>query len=70
MYLCSIQFTYEEAIVFIFNPFSCSFGSGSVHPAVVKLGLQYSEGIICGSNARCIALLAAFQQVSVADSVH
>ncbi|XP_069743294.1 translation initiation factor eIF2B subunit delta isoform X2 [Narcine bancroftii] len=34
-----------------------------LHPAVVRLGLQYSQGIITGSNARCIALLHAFKQV-------
>ena len=40
------------------SPATCS-----IHPAIVKLGLQYADGIICGSNARCIALLAAFKQV-------
>ncbi|XP_015844479.1 translation initiation factor eIF2B subunit delta isoform X1 [Peromyscus maniculatus bairdii] len=34
-----------------------------IHPAVVRLGLQYSQGLISGSNARCIALLRALQQV-------
>nr|XP_033793139.1 translation initiation factor eIF-2B subunit delta isoform X2 [Geotrypetes seraphini] len=34
-----------------------------IHPAVVQLGLQYSEGIITGSNSRCIALLRALKQV-------
>ncbi|XP_078068726.1 translation initiation factor eIF2B subunit delta isoform X1 [Mustelus asterias] len=34
-----------------------------LHPAIVRLGLQYSQGIIIGSNARCIALLHAFKQV-------
>ncbi len=42
-----------------------SFTVGSIPPCIVKLGLQYSEGIICGSNARCIALLAAFKKVSL-----
>lgn len=40
-----------------------SFSSGTIHPAIVKLGLQYAAGIISGSNARCIALLCAFKQV-------
>ncbi|XP_058020628.1 translation initiation factor eIF-2B subunit delta isoform X2 [Ahaetulla prasina] len=35
----------------------------TIHPAVVRLGLQYSQGIINGSNARCIALLKVFKQV-------
>lgn len=29
----------------------------------MRLGLQYSQGIINGSNARCIALLEVFKQV-------
>ncbi|CAH1774727.1 unnamed protein product [Owenia fusiformis] len=47
---------------------SISLGSSNnkVHPAVLKLGLQYAEGVVCGSNARCIALLAALKQV-IAD---
>ncbi|XP_033646621.1 translation initiation factor eIF-2B subunit delta-like [Asterias rubens] len=43
-----------------------SFASGGIHPAVMRLGLQYAEGIICGANARCIAMLHAFKQV-IAD---
>eukprot|EP00118_Oscarella_pearsei_P011181 m.73224 g.73224 ORF g.73224 m.73224 type:complete len:499 (+) comp35828_c0_seq9:28-1524(+) len=39
------------------------FDSGGIHPAILKLGLQYAEGVICGSNSRCIALLSAFKQV-------
>ncbi|CAI9610405.1 unnamed protein product [Staurois parvus] len=40
-----------------------SIPSSVIHPAVVRLGLQYSQGIISGSNARCIALLHCFKQV-------
>ncbi|KIY45856.1 IF-2B-domain-containing protein [Fistulina hepatica ATCC 64428] len=36
---------------------------GDIHPVVVRLGLQFSEFIICGANARCIATLAAFKSV-------
>jgi len=36
-----------------------------IHPAIVKLGVQYANKIIVGSNARCIALLAAMKQVIV-----
>lgn len=32
-----------------------------VHPVFVRLGVQYSEKIILGSNARCLALLAAMK---------
>jgi len=39
------------------------FSGGTIHPAIVKLGLQYAAGIITGSNSRCIALLCAFKQV-------
>lgn len=40
-----------------------SFSSGNIHPAIIKLGLQYAEGVITGSNARCIALLCALKEV-------
>ena len=44
--------------------FFCRFSSDSrVHPAILRLGLQYAEGIISGSNARCIALMAAMKKV-------
>ncbi|KAJ4472199.1 eukaryotic translation initiation factor 2B delta subunit [Lentinula aciculospora] len=36
---------------------------GDIHPAIVKLGLQFSEFKICGANARCIATLTAFKMV-------
>ncbi|KAK3751992.1 hypothetical protein QZH41_010973, partial [Actinostola sp. cb2023] len=39
---------------------------GNIHPAIIKLGVQYAKGIICGSNARCIALLMALKKV-IAD---
>lgn len=35
-----------------------------VHPAVLALGLQMRDYVICGSNARCIATLLAFKRVS------
>jgi len=34
-----------------------------LHKAIWKLGLQYMEGTVCGSNARCIALLIAMKEV-------
>lgn len=34
-----------------------------VHPAIRRLGLQYAEGVICGSNARCVALLEALKMM-------
>ncbi|KAI4321300.1 hypothetical protein MLD38_034701 [Melastoma candidum] len=45
-----------------------------LHPAVYKVGLQYLSGDICGGNARCIAMLKAFQEfigekIMMADKV-
>lgn len=40
-----------------------SFPQGNIHPAVIKLGLQYASGIISGSNARAVALMEAFKRV-------
>ncbi|XP_062822774.1 translation initiation factor eIF2B subunit delta [Anolis carolinensis] len=40
-----------------------SIPASAIHPAMVRLGLQYSQGTINGSNARCIALLRVFKQV-------
>lgn len=37
--------------------------SKDVHPAVLALGLQMSSYEICGSNARCVAMLLAFKSV-------
>ena len=34
-----------------------------VHPAVLALGLQMSNYIVCGSNARCMATLLVFKRV-------
>ncbi|KAG9317647.1 initiation factor 2 subunit family-domain-containing protein [Chiua virens] len=36
---------------------------GDIHPAVVRLGLQFAGFKITGANARCIALLSAFKTV-------
>ncbi|KAI9816774.1 MAG: hypothetical protein M1827_001419 [Pycnora praestabilis] len=39
-------------------------GAGKeLHPAVLALGLQMSNYIICGSNARCVATLLVFKRV-------
>lgn len=39
-------------------------GAGrDVHPAVLALGLQMSNYVICGSNARCVATLLVFKRV-------
>ncbi|KAH0369531.1 IF-2B-domain-containing protein, partial [Aureobasidium melanogenum] len=36
--------------------------SKEVHPAVLALGLQMSSFTVCGSNARCVAMLLAFKK--------
>ena len=38
---------------------------GDIHPAIIRLGLLFSEFTICGANARCIATLTAFKKVSL-----
>ncbi|KAL0450233.1 UNVERIFIED_CONTAM: Translation initiation factor eIF-2B subunit delta [Sesamum latifolium] len=38
------------------------FQLDTVHPAVYKVGLRYLAGDISGGNARCIAMLQAFQE--------
>ncbi|KAL6244035.1 hypothetical protein RBB50_008904 [Rhinocladiella similis] len=34
-----------------------------IHPAVLSLGLQLRDYVICGGNARCVATLLAFKKV-------
>lgn len=36
---------------------------GDIHPAIIRLGLQFSEFKMTGANARCIAMLTAFKTV-------
>ncbi|KIW64673.1 hypothetical protein PV04_09591 [Phialophora macrospora] len=39
-------------------------GAGrEIHPAVISLGLQLRDHVICGGNARCVATLLAFKKV-------
>ncbi|XP_058810287.1 translation initiation factor eIF-2B subunit delta-like isoform X2 [Phymastichus coffea] len=38
-------------------------GTMKLHPVILRLGVQYAEKIIVGSNARCVALLAAIKQL-------
>lgn len=37
--------------------------NAKVHPAIIKLGVQYANKIIVGSNARCVAFLVAVKQL-------
>ncbi|XP_067206408.1 translation initiation factor eIF2B subunit delta isoform X2 [Linepithema humile] len=37
--------------------------NSNIHPAIVRLGVQYKSKVIVGSNARCVALLAAIKCV-------
>ena len=34
-----------------------------VHPAVLALGLQMRDYVVCGSSARCLAMLLVFKRV-------
>lgn len=38
-----------------------SLNSTTMHPAIVRLGTQYSSGIVKGSNARCLAFMNAMK---------
>ena len=45
-------------------------GAGKdVHPAVLALGLQMRNYIICGSSARCVAMLLSFKRVGTTYKV-
>jgi len=45
-------------------------GAGKdVHPVVLALGLQMSNYVICGSNARCVAMLLVFKRVRTTSIV-
>lgn len=37
--------------------------NAKIHPAILELGSQYNKGIICGSNARCVALLSTLREI-------
>jgi translation initiation factor eIF-2B subunit delta len=37
--------------------------NSNIHPAIVKLGVQYANDVIVGSNARCYAFLNALKMV-------
>ncbi|KOC62128.1 Translation initiation factor eIF-2B subunit delta [Habropoda laboriosa] len=39
------------------------FVNSNIHLAIVRLGAQYANKVIVGSNARCVALLAAVKQL-------
>jgi translation initiation factor eIF-2B subunit delta len=39
-----------------------------VHPAILELGLQLSSYVICGSQARCIAMLLALKSVRLSSA--
>lgn len=39
------------------------FGKQAIHPAIIRVGLEYSQGLITGSDARCLALLDALCQL-------
>ena len=44
-------------------PKPVSIAKGDIHPAILRLALQFSNFKITGANARCIATLTAFKTV-------
>ncbi|KAM8711727.1 hypothetical protein ACLKA7_012267 [Drosophila subpalustris] len=67
---CSLIKAERECKVKLFNHLVCANKDASlfindarVHPSIARLGVQYSERTIVGSNARCIAFLHALRQV-------
>lgn len=49
-------------------PKAVSAPKGDIHPAILRLALQFSEFKIVGANARCIATLTAFKTVCTTAS--
>lgn len=49
----------EVIFTLLVNIYIFRFGKTVIHPAIIQLGLQYAEGLITGSNARCAALISA-----------
>ena len=45
------------------------FENSSIHPQTLRLGLQFAEGVISGSNARCVALLSLLKIVRLTKLV-
>ena len=50
-------------------PKPVSAAKGDIHPAILRLALQFSTFKISGANARCIATLTAFKTVSPTTTV-
>ncbi len=46
-------------------PKTVSVAKGDIHPAILRLALQFSNFKITGANARCIATLTAFKTVRI-----
>lgn len=42
----------------------CKDSNVRVHPSILRLGTQFSSGVISGANVRCLALLNALKTVS------
>lgn len=51
---------YQERRLSFFN---IATVNSNIHPTIVRLGVQYANKIIVGSNARCVAFLVAVKQV-------
>uniref|UniRef100_A0A336LY21 Translation initiation factor eIF2B subunit delta n=1 Tax=Culicoides sonorensis TaxID=179676 RepID=A0A336LY21_CULSO len=44
--------------------FDTPVNTETIHPEIVRLGVQYSHGVIVGANARCIAFLNAMKEMT------
>jgi translation initiation factor eIF-2B subunit delta len=53
----------RDYLYILINAYIFRLHGPDIHPAVVKLGMQYADRVVVGSNARCIALLDALKQV-------
>jgi hypothetical protein len=60
LYLCGM---YRDDFIFYLSVCFFRLCGHDLHPAVMKLGMQYADRVVVGSNARCIALLNVLKQV-------
>ena len=51
---------------------SCSLDlnvNGNIHPAIVKIGVQFAQNEVVGCNSRCLAFLKALKMVSISTNI-
>ena len=52
-----------ELVILMFYSCSSRVNHPLYHLAIVRLGVQYANRVVLGSNARCLALLYALKEV-------